>query len=552
MASETSALPASMSEHDIGLLMEAGNDALRGGQAVLARRAFAAILERAPDKTSARCGLGIAELLLGDIAAAERAFRRALSEEPESPATNAQMATVLRRRQQPGAAEAMLRRALRLAPDLVQVRVNLGNLLLSEGRASEACALLDEALRQQPGLVEAWHSLGDALARQGDFTGALTRYRRALKLRPAYAPGWTNAIALCLQTEQPGEALAIYAEGLEVAGRYPTARPTILAAGYPLLDRNLLGDALLEQSARMAWDVLRSHRMNTAALAVVAEHCYRRGRLPLASRIVQRLLSSQPRVEIERSFALRLWSMVRADPAFLRALPQVAGTPPGIPPLGLRGPLPREGTPILLSGDAAYWQRFGPDLVSSIGTACTQPLVHAHIIDSTPESRALLTQLSGLVPLCVTEESTDWLEGVSTAERKTYYACARFLHLPALLDAYARPVAALDMDCVVVGDVTALPMGQVDVGMLRDFNRPGPTREYNAAFFHIAPTQHGRAVASALSAYIADFVARRQLYWMLDQAALGVVTSEMVRTTPTLRVLWHDLHAFALARYIAK
>lgn len=78
--------------------------------------------------------------------------------------------------------------------------------------------------------------------------------------------------------------------------------------------------------------------------------------------------------------------------------------------------------------------------------------VHIHCINPTQEVYTMAILIANSVSVNVTYSFSDYdLSGMDDETKRTYYACARFLYLPYILQE-AKNVLTLDIDCVILKD----------------------------------------------------------------------------------------------------
>ena len=92
---------------------------------------------------------------------------------------------------------------------------------------------------------------------------------------------------------------------------------------------------------------------------------------------------------------------------------------------------------IFAACDSKYFDKFAPSFVNS---AAAQGLdIHIHVVNPTENNCSLAVIMNGLVDTQVTYSFHDIdLKGKSEDEVRTYYACVRFLLLPAIVQAAGK------------------------------------------------------------------------------------------------------------------
>jgi predicted O-linked N-acetylglucosamine transferase (SPINDLY family) len=154
-------------------------------------------------------------------------------------------------------------------------------------------------------------------------------------------------------------------------------------------------------------------------------------------------------------------------------------------------------------------------------------LVVLHVVGPSVETKAQVAQLRKAypqLPLVVLEDSVD-LSAFGT-HAKTYYACARFLSLPAVLEKYQRPVLTLDIDTLTLQPLGAftdqLSQSQAPFALIK--GEPlEPWGYYWANLVWVRPEPQGLTLAEQIAHYIARLLNPTEALWFLDQAALFAI-----------------------------
>lgn len=184
----------------------------------------------------------------------------------------------------------------------------------------------------------------------------------------------------------------------------------------------------------------------------------------------------------------------------------------------------------LIAVDSRYLERYAPALADSfLRHHGNDAGLHIHVVNPTDAARELARRLSessnGRVAVSV--ETKDLGEDlVATCdrirERRSYFACARFLIAPQLLRRYRVPLAIIDADLVVRHRFDELvTTGDWDVALTRfPINGQILWQQYFASFQVWRPSVGGHAYAELLAKYLRYFLDRERWIWPLDQAAL--------------------------------
>lgn len=233
-------------------------------------------------------------------------------------------------------------------------------------------------------------------------------------------------------------------------------------------------------------------------------------------------------------------AVIRLAPSFLRGL-QALTAPDPDPLVQVTQAGKGADFIVLAGGDAAYFHRFADALVNSLARTCRGFGVHFHVVDPDPGVEARMRAMQGRlpgVPITLTVETCP--PGLPAEQRKTFYACTRFLHLPRMMAAYGRPILLLDIDMVVLRDVAPLLRvfgeEQADLALVHgETHDPWCTLWADAIL--IAPTAPAGAFAGLVRDYIGHFIARGQAAWFLDQVALFAAAASGFRGRPAPAVI---------------
>jgi hypothetical protein len=211
-------------------------------------------------------------------------------------------------------------------------------------------------------------------------------------------------------------------------------------------------------------------------------------------------------------------------------------------------------TVILASCDGVYFKKFAVTLVrSTVENSGLDCFFHFHIVNPDDDVVAQIRSLranTGCPSITASIETVD----LSTygSEKKTYYACSRFLRLPALLDRYRAPTILIDMDMVVLRPLQPLLEHLKDA----DFGLVGGVlmgqelwNSYWADFIAIRPTARASHYFRRVAAYIDHFIKSGLPRWFLDQIALYAALHAIpVDEAPPALVLFpQDIHRFGAA-----
>ena len=205
----------------------------------------------------------------------------------------------------------------------------------------------------------------------------------------------------------------------------------------------------------------------------------------------------------------------------------------------IRGALSTAGSPkfevtAIVSCDARYFDRFAAGLSRHLdqrSELSTQ--LFFHVVNPTAQTASLAEEINAQHPslgLTVVGEARRF---ESPESPRTYYACARFLSAPGVLEATSRPVLILDADMMVLKSLRPLQAAvqDKDVGAFElNSARHDLWDVYQASALWIQPTVRGRALSRNVAAYISYFLGQGEWVWYLDQIALFAALSQMQET----------------------
>jgi len=382
--------------------------------------------------------------------------------------------------------------------------------LLREGEAAlkrrdfaTARDLLAVAAALVPALAPAHALLGRARHGLGDAAGAVDAYRAALALHARDAACERRLGNALMDLGRTAEAADAFRRAIAVAPRDSGSRYG-LATALAELD-----DVDGAQTAFAQW-----------------------GALPPPAKLDPHL-----------HFAA-IAGQIRLDDAFFDGLDAAPGATPA-------GSFAAGDTPILFAAaDAGYVVRFVDLIAGNLAARAPGIALHLHVVNPTPESEARVARAAeltqGHLDLAVTRETVDLARFAAPGldplyAAKTYYSCARFLALPALLRHYRRPVLVCDIDLAPTRDprpwldeLAACDAG-ANVKIRYDF-----ANRLLATMVYFGDTPAGRRYAGLVAGYCRHFLEARAATWTIDQVALHAAWLHMRR-----RGQWRDFRVFA-------
>jgi tetratricopeptide (TPR) repeat protein len=199
--------------------------------------------------------------------------------------------------------------------------------------------------------------------------------------------------------------------------------------------------------------------------------------------------------------------------------------PENLPP---KGKEPGPDIVHLFACDANYFRRFAPALVASSARkkGDVRLLIHAHIIDPSPESLELAVKLKAEFDIAVTtEESPSAINDHSV--KRAYFTCARFLVAPELLRDYHCPILITEADCLLNWSWSDLQefIAGADVGhVYSSMWNWVPWTKIPAGIVLLSPSNEGIEHADYIARYIRHAFEREGSgaidLWTVDQVAL--------------------------------
>ena len=376
-----------------------------------------------------------------------------------------------------------------------------GEALLKARAFPAAAAALARAVDLLAGLAPAHALLGRAAHGAGDLARARAAFDAARRLGERGPDFERRRANLLMDLERPAEA----AEGYRAALAY-AARAS--GAWYGL------GTALAELD-----DVAGAH-----------EAFARWGDIP-----------GPPGMDAHLD-ARALARQIRLDDAFFDGLARQPAAPP-------EGDYAAGDTPLVFAAaDAGYAGRFAELIAGNLAARAPGIAFHLHVVNPTPETEARLARVrdltQGHLDFAVTRETTDLARFEGPAAHlpaKTYYTCARYLVLPALLARYRRPILVCDIDMAPtrdprpwLDDLAAADAG-ANVKIRYDF-----ANHLLATMVYVGDTPAGHAFARLVAGYCRHFLAARQAAWTLDQVALRATQLHLRR-----KGAWREFRVFA-------
>ena len=171
--------------------------------------------------------------------------------------------------------------------------------------------------------------------------------------------------------------------------------------------------------------------------------------------------------------------------------------------------------------DALYFVEHGPAFVYSANDV-NKP-IHIHVVDPIPDVYSIAALLAATTSVHISFTFSESPPNLSENERKTYYACARFLVLPVLLLS-AQRVLTLDIDCLLMQpfdfptkDCAYFPRKEAPTD--DDWLKQGSKVAAGAVYL----TSEALNVAEA----VAKTIGTLEMRWYADQIALSAIFQQI-------------------------
>jgi len=350
-----------------------------------------------------------------------------------------------------------------------------GAVHMAAQRHAEAERCFRAALAIEPGNLHALNNLAVALHEQGRLAEARRMFEDVIAGMPDYAAAHFNLGRVYMEQDQLGSALACFEEVLR---HDPADADTFAMIGAALERRGEFGEAeeYFAEAARYS-----------------------------------------------RIYAVT--EMLRFSAEFLRVI-EAAGKPvPPPQPLIRRVSPPAAECVVLVTCDPHYLRKYGPAFARSFAHfAGPADLLHLHVLDPDEhvlEEAQILLRHAGILRCCVTSER-DTRFAAGSAEKRTWFTCARFRHLEAWLEDYGLPIVMLDIDAALLAPVATLIAGasDADLGLFLRRPRRAPWLDLVANTLVAQSTAAARHYLRLVRNYIDYFLERDKAGWHLDQCAL--------------------------------
>lgn len=237
--------------------LEAGYEAQRAGQPVVAERLYKEVLETDSDNIHAlnllgmlyvnerrsadavsyldraiaidaenpqtHNNAGLAHKDLGNAKQAIHHFRQSIALDPANPDVHNNLGNVLRIIEEPRAAIASYEKALQQHRDFAECWSNLAAALNEADEQEPALKAVGRALELSPQLAQAYNNRGDIYLAQARYEDAVAEYRRAIELDPKYTAALINMARTQRDMDLPDEAMETLNLALQLEPNNPEA-----------------------------------------------------------------------------------------------------------------------------------------------------------------------------------------------------------------------------------------------------------------------------------------------------------------------------------------
>jgi hypothetical protein len=193
--------------------------------------------------------------------------------------------------------------------------------------------------------------------------------------------------------------------------------------------------------------------------------------------------------------------------------------------------------------DITYFRKYGFNFLNSFArNAAGESLLHLHVLD--PDARfaemlGMTVEKLGLANI-VASVSVSPPEHRTGVTRNVYYSCCRFLHLPGLLERYAKPVICVDIDAVFEASVSGIAdfASRFDLALTPRSSAHSPWLDIPAGVVVANPNPSSMGYFKLVRRYLLDFAGRGTMPWHLDQVALYCVNRMLQRFASAPDIGW--------------
>lgn len=173
-----------------------------------------------------------------------------------------------------------------------------------------------------------------------------------------------------------------------------------------------------------------------------------------------------------------------------------------------------------ISADKKYWNLYGRYILESISRNVKIKNVHAHVIDPDKETIIMIESISIDYDIKINLSFEYSPEFNDNDMLKTYFSCARFLRAPEIMEIYKCAMLMIDIDSVVVRDITDVKGWNERDLIISQSEKLGPWRQFIAAAIFAKYNEKSITYLEMVGNYIKNAFSSGYAFWTLDQAAL--------------------------------
>lgn len=178
-------------------------------------------------------------------------------------------------------------------------------------------------------------------------------------------------------------------------------------------------------------------------------------------------------------------------------------------------------TVVSVSSDLRYLEKYAAEFLESMMLSNPSAFIHLAVNGNGVEARQKLELLPFWRKMSERVAISAW-QFDRTENLGPISASLRLMHLRDLLHRFSVPVMVLDLDTVVIGDLSELcaeaPEG-TDV-FVRTLQRVMPWERFTCGFVTVYPTLAGERYATEVKRHLTNTLATDHLQWWVDQNAL--------------------------------
>jgi len=197
----------------------------------------------------------------------------------------------------------------------------------------------------------------------------------------------------------------------------------------------------------------------------------------------------------------------------------------------------RPAVTVLASCNGAYFDRFGPRFVASIGEYLPEAAIHIHVSNPTAVSRAFMGSAADTRRITFSCDETP--------EDACLFACKRLLIAHEVMRVRGSDLLISDIDVTFTEHTSSLPrlMSGQDGGLF-ERRHVSPMEICHCSLSYFRNTENALQFLSVLASYVDAKLRNQPLrMWMLDQSALFVVSRRAIMGEPA--ALWSGGRTFA-------